>query len=85
MRSKHSPPRSSSQRRHRQSRLAEVSWNAEIRPHESACLKAILHDPLTTDLHKAAGQSPIAKCQQSTATVSAPSADWLRQMELLAE
>jgi len=52
---------------------------------EIARLKTNLHNPLTTEQHKAAVQLQIAEHQQSAATVSAPPAEWLRQMELLAE
>ena len=82
MRSKHSPPRSPS-RRHKQRPPAELRW-------KTGRLKigrqnSILQDPQSTARQKAAAQLQIAECQESAATTPAPSADWLRQMDLLAE
>ena len=81
MHRKHSPRRSPS-RRHKQRPPAELSW-------KTGRLKigrqnSILQDPQSTARQKAA-QLQIAECQESAAITPAPSADWLRQMDLLAE
>ena len=84
MRSNHSPRKSPSQRRHKQRLALDVRWKKGIRL-EIARLNAILHDPLTTAQQKAVAQLQIAECRENASIAPAPPADWLRQMDLLAE
>jgi len=55
-------------------------FQAEITLHN-----AILRDPLTSAQQKAVAQLQISECQESASVTLAPPADWLRQMDLLAE
>ena len=80
MRSKRSPRNSPLRRRRKQTPAADLRVQLEIEH-----LKAILQDPLSTAQQKALALSQIAECQESAAVALAPPADWLRQMDLLAE
>jgi len=80
MRSKHSPRNSPLRRRRKQTPAADLRVQLEIEH-----LKAILQDPLSTAQQKALALSQIAECQESAAVALALPADWLRQMDLLAE
>ncbi|HKE08954.1 MAG TPA: hypothetical protein VKB48_14070 [Candidatus Acidoferrum sp.] len=80
MRSKRSPRNSPLRRRRKQTPAADLRVQLEIEH-----LKAILQDPLSTAQQKALALSQIAECQESAAVALALPADWLRQMDLLAE
>jgi hypothetical protein len=84
MRSKHLPLKSASRRRHKPNLAVDARWKKGIQL-EIARLNAILHDPLTTPQQKTVAQLQIAECQESANIAVAPSSDWLRQMDLLAE
>lgn len=84
MRSKPSSRRYPSRRPRKQNSPAAVRCKKEIQ-RQITRLNAILQDPLTTAQQKAVAQLQIAECQESAAMVLAPPADWLRQMDLLAE
>jgi hypothetical protein len=78
------PSRNRRFRRHIQAPAAQAGWKEEVEQ-EIERLTSILRDPFAPSQAKVQAQAQIARYQEIAGLALPASADWIRQMHLLAE